>query len=197
MRTTSVAGTPLTLVTKPDCAPETLCAKCSLVMVIRNRFHVFQAKFGRQPRANEPLFFDPSNSRPVKASRSQAREQVQAAAQAMGVKAAPVLRLLKLDSATEKTDLVRESPGQTLPGRLRPKARGERRMPERTASEWQRFAGDKRLHRLHNVTREELKTLSGLAMMGEVRNSSDFLYILNLIREASEPVAPNTTDKAL
>ena len=89
MRTMSVAGTPLTLVTKPDCAPETLCAKCSLVMVIRNRFHVFQAKFGRQPRANEPLFFDPSNSRPVKASRSQAREQVQAAAQAMGVKAAP------------------------------------------------------------------------------------------------------------
>jgi len=166
-------------------------------MVIRNRFQVFQAKFGRQPEANEPLFFEPSNSRPVKASRRQAREQVQAAAHAMGVKAAPVLRLLKLDSATEKADPVRESPGQTLARRLRPKARGGRRTPERTASVWERFAGDKRLHRLHNVTREELKTLSGLAMMGEARNSSDFIYILNLIRQASEPVAPDTTNKAL
>ena len=177
----------MTLVTKPDCAPGRLCAKCSVLIVIRYRFELFRGKFGRDPKPDEPLFFDPSNSRPVKASRRHAREQIETAANAMGVKAGPVLRLLKLDSATEKTGSIRESPSQTLASRPAPKACDERRPPERTASVWERFAGDKRLHRLHNITREELKTLSGLAMMGEVRSSSDVLYILNLIRQASAP----------
>ena len=183
---------PLTLVSKRNCAPGTLCAKCSLLMVIRNRFEAFQAQFGRQPDRNEPLFFESSTGRPVKASRHQAREQVQAAAHAMGVKAAPVLRLLKLDSAAEETRPVRESPGQTIAARLGPNPRDGRQTAERTASVWERFAGDRRLHRLHHVTRKELKTLSGLAMMGEVRKPSDFLFILSLIRQACAPV--DTTD---
>ena len=56
--------------------------------------------------------------------------------------------------------------------------------PASGGSAWDRFATDEGLLRLHNVTSEEMQTLSQVAMMGEVRSSRDFLFILNTIRQA-------------
>jgi transcriptional regulator with XRE-family HTH domain len=51
-------------------------------------------------------------------------------------------------------------------------------------SAWDSFAKDQTLLKLHNVTDEEMQTLSQVAMMGEVRSSRDFLFILNTIRQS-------------
>ena len=51
-------------------------------------------------------------------------------------------------------------------------------------SAWESFAKDENLRTVHNVTGEEMQTLSQVAMMGEVRSSRDFLFILNTIRQA-------------
>jgi DNA-binding XRE family transcriptional regulator len=51
-------------------------------------------------------------------------------------------------------------------------------------SAWEGFKKDQNLRKLHNVTDEEMQTLSQVAMMGEVRSSRDFLFILNTIRQA-------------
>ena len=51
-------------------------------------------------------------------------------------------------------------------------------------SAWESFAKDENLRNLHHVTDEEMQTLSQVAMMGEVRSSRDFLFILNTIRQA-------------
>jgi transcriptional regulator with XRE-family HTH domain len=51
-------------------------------------------------------------------------------------------------------------------------------------SAWDSFARDESLLKLHHITGEEMQTLSQVAMMGEVRSSRDFLFILNTIRQA-------------
>ena len=51
-------------------------------------------------------------------------------------------------------------------------------------SAWESFAKDESLLKLHNITNEEMQTLSQVAMMGEIRSSRDFLFILNTIRQA-------------
>ena len=45
------------------------------------------------------------------------------------------------------------------------------------------FVHDKRLHRAHKISAMELEMLSQVAFMGKARASSDFLYILDKIRE--------------
>jgi transcriptional regulator with XRE-family HTH domain len=52
------------------------------------------------------------------------------------------------------------------------------------ASVWDGFVKDEGLRKLHNITDQEMQTLSQVAMMGEVRSSRDFLFILNTIRQA-------------
>ena len=52
------------------------------------------------------------------------------------------------------------------------------------ASAWEQFKSDQRLHRLHNVTPQELGMLSRVAMMGEISSSRDFVFILNTVRQA-------------
>jgi hypothetical protein len=151
------------------CQRQALCPRCSLVEVIRFRFGAFRAKFGRDPRPDEPLFFDPMQELPTKASLNQAHGQIQAAAAAMGVTVGPVLRLLNLDSVHSKA----LRPAET-------NARPQRR-PQRAS--WERLVRDKRLHRAHNITATELEMLSNVALMGEVRDSRDFLFILDRIRE--------------
>ena len=37
---------------------------------------------------------------------------------------------------------------------------------------------------IHNITDEEMKTLSLVAKMGEVQDPRDFVFILNAIRQA-------------
>jgi transcriptional regulator with XRE-family HTH domain len=52
------------------------------------------------------------------------------------------------------------------------------------ASAWDAFAKDESLRKVHNITDQEMQTLSQVALMGEVRSSRDFLFILNTIRQA-------------
>ena len=51
-------------------------------------------------------------------------------------------------------------------------------------SAWDGFAKDESLRKLHDITDQEMQTLSQVALMGEVRSSRDFLFILNTIRQA-------------
>jgi len=59
--------------------------------------------------------------------------------------------------------------------------------PKSEASEvsaWDEFRTDQQLHQLHQINSRELDMLSKVAMMGEVRSSRDFIYILNTIRQS-------------
>ena len=56
--------------------------------------------------------------------------------------------------------------------------------PFSTASAWDEFRKDDRLRRIHNITGEEMDMLSHVALMGDVRSSRDFVYILTTIRQA-------------
>jgi len=51
-------------------------------------------------------------------------------------------------------------------------------------SAWDEFRVDQQLHQLHQINSRELDMLSQVAMMGEVRSSRDFIYILNTIRQS-------------
>jgi hypothetical protein len=52
------------------------------------------------------------------------------------------------------------------------------------ASAWDSFVKDENLRKVHDITDQEIHTLSQVAMMGEARSSRDFLFILNTIRQA-------------
>jgi len=57
--------------------------------------------------------------------------------------------------------------------------------PEQQArSAWEEFSKDDQLRRIHSITADEMEMLSRVAMLGEVRSSRDFIYILNTIRHA-------------
>jgi transcriptional regulator with XRE-family HTH domain len=56
--------------------------------------------------------------------------------------------------------------------------------PCSTTSPWDDFRKDDRLRRVHNITGEEMEMLSHVALMGDVRSSRDFVYILTTIRQA-------------
>ncbi len=64
----------------------------------------------------------------------------------------------------------------------------ERLMSEQQRAEgrsvWDEFRADERLHKLHDITEQEMRTLSQVALMGEVRSPRDFVFILNTIRHA-------------
>lgn len=65
----------------------------------------FVRRFGRNPRLDEPLLFDPKAKRPVCASRWEMQSQVIAAAEAAGVDAGPMLEFLGLvPQRTESSD---------------------------------------------------------------------------------------------
>jgi len=40
------------------------------------------------------------------------------------------------------------------------------------------------VRKVHNISDQEMETLSQVAMMGEVRSSRDFVFILNSIRQS-------------
>lgn len=52
------------------------------------------------------------------------------------------------------------------------------------ATAWDAFAADQKLRQVHGITGSEMETLSQIALMGEVRSSRDFVFILNTIRHA-------------
>src|SRR5579864_8766067 len=68
------------------------------------------------------------------------------------------------------------NPGTMVLISQEPKSRG--------ASAWDSFAKDHNVRKVHNITDQEMETLSQVAMMGEVRSSRDFVFILNTIRQA-------------
>ena len=52
------------------------------------------------------------------------------------------------------------------------------------ASAWEAFSVDQKLRKAHSISGSEMETLSQIALMGEVRSSRDFIFILNTIRHA-------------
>jgi transcriptional regulator with XRE-family HTH domain len=52
------------------------------------------------------------------------------------------------------------------------------------ASAWDAFVKDEALRKIHNISDQEMKALSVVAMMGDVRDPRDFVFILNNIRQA-------------
>jgi transcriptional regulator with XRE-family HTH domain len=54
----------------------------------------------------------------------------------------------------------------------------------KAASAWDAFQADQKLHRLHNVTPDEMGMLQRVALMGEIGSARDFVYILNTVRQA-------------
>jgi transcriptional regulator with XRE-family HTH domain len=59
---------------------------------------------------------------------------------------------------------------------IRPKGRAK--------TAWEEFRANDHLHREYRITDKEMKMLSQVALMGEVRSSRDFIYILNTVRQA-------------
>ncbi len=49
---------------------------------------------------------------------------------------------------------------------------------------WDRFRQDRSLREAHRITDDELNLLSHMALMGNVRSSRDFIYVLNTIRQS-------------
>lgn len=52
------------------------------------------------------------------------------------------------------------------------------------ASTWDSFSRNAKLRKIHGISEREMETLSQVALMGEVRSSRDFIFILNTIRHA-------------
>ena len=50
------------------------------------------------------------------------------------------------------------------------------------AASWETFRNDETLRKIHNISEQEMRVLSGVARLGEVRSPRDFLLILNTIR---------------
>ena len=59
----------------------------------------------------------------------------------------------------------------------------ENQKPDITLA-WDVFVKDLKLRKIHNITDQEMETLSQVSKMGEVRAPRDFLFILNTIRQA-------------
>ncbi|HEV2170534.1 MAG TPA: helix-turn-helix transcriptional regulator [Candidatus Binatus sp.] len=52
------------------------------------------------------------------------------------------------------------------------------------SSAWEDFRRNDQLRRVHNVTNEEMEMLSRVALLGDVRSTRDFIYILTTVRHA-------------
>jgi len=51
------------------------------------------------------------------------------------------------------------------------------------SSAWEQFKRDQRVQRTHAISRREIEMLSQVTLMGDVRRRSDFVFILNTIRQ--------------
>ena len=56
--------------------------------------------------------------------------------------------------------------------------------PAKASSAWEEFRRDDKIRRIHNINPKEMNMLSQVALMGQVRSSRDFIYILNTVRQA-------------
>jgi transcriptional regulator with XRE-family HTH domain len=55
---------------------------------------------------------------------------------------------------------------------------------DNSSSAWEQFKSNEQLRRVHNISTEEMDMLSRVALLGEVREPRDFIYILNTVRHA-------------
>ena len=164
-----------------------LQARIALLGIVRVRFFAFESKFGRQPLKDEPLFFDESQSQPIRADIGETRTQLARAARSAGVELDLVLNFLGLSST--KANIAQRS--ATLPsarqgGRYRAQPIGSDRRKLENRAGWNRFLVNERLHRRHRITPGELKALSGVSLLGHAGSEGDFLMILKLLRERKE-----------
>jgi transcriptional regulator with XRE-family HTH domain len=53
---------------------------------------------------------------------------------------------------------------------------------DNSSSAWELFKSNEQLRRVHNISNEEMEMLSRVALLGEVREPRDFIYILNTVR---------------
>jgi hypothetical protein len=162
-------------------------AKFAMIKIARYRFRVFVPKFHREPRPHEPIFFDEFQDHPVKADLDTARRQLAEAARASGVRLEPVLKFLGL--APMPVGQGRGTVRVPLPiksGHLQTQASRTSRDGSRVSSPWRRFLADRRLHRRHAISGEELKMLSQMSFLGQARTKDDYLLILDLIRKAGD-----------
>ncbi len=51
-------------------------------------------------------------------------------------------------------------------------------------SAWDDFKKNDQLRRVHSITNDEMEMLSRVALLGDVRSTRDFIYILNTVRHA-------------
>lgn len=51
-------------------------------------------------------------------------------------------------------------------------------------SAWEQFKNDDGLRRRYSITKPEMEMLSRVALLGEVHSPSEFIYVLNSIRQA-------------
>jgi len=56
--------------------------------------------------------------------------------------------------------------------------------PVKASSAWDEFRRDEKMRRILNITPKEMNMLSQVALMGQVRSSRDFIYILNTVRQS-------------
>jgi hypothetical protein len=88
-----------------SCSPRQACVRCSLMMVIRQRFTAFQRAFGRNPLPDEPLFFAENLPSPQKAGSEQVARQLAQAAAAASVPLPPLLKFLGLSAGDASTSV--------------------------------------------------------------------------------------------
>lgn len=158
-------------------------AKIALLKIVHVRFRAFQAKFGRDPRVDEPLFFDEALDQPVKAPTNQVQAQLARGAREAGVELAPVLTLLA--QPNNHVHAARRSArglSSREAGRYRSRSGAGDREEGGTRPGWTRFLANEGLHRRHRITPGELQALSRASFLGEARSESDYLLMLRIIR---------------
>lgn len=70
-----------------------------MIRLTSHRFAIFHKKFGRLPELNDELFFDETQSHPVRATRDEIKNQIFAAAKANGLNCFTLLSFLGLSTA--------------------------------------------------------------------------------------------------
>jgi hypothetical protein len=154
-------------------------AKHGLLAIASLRFQAFEAKFGRSPKPDDPLFFDESKDTPIKASLADTCAQLEEGARRAGVNVDPILRFLGL-APIERTSCATQTQIEERP-HLQP-CRAERR----PIYGWEQFLADRTLHLRHGITQTELRAMSEVAFLGSARSARDYLLILDIIRQTGQ-----------
>src|SRR5215469_1303280 len=130
-----------------DCSRESdEQAKIALLRIAHIRFQAFAAKFGRDPRIDEPLFFDESQDQPVEAQGRELQEQLARGAREAGVELEPLLRFLAQPKRHEH--VARRSAhdlSSRKAGRYHPRSGADNRAEGGSRPGWTRFLRNERL----------------------------------------------------